>query len=105
MPECSHLDTIAVTELPEAVDGCEDCLADRRPVAAPAHLPGVRSRRLLRRLAEPPRHRHAEASGHPIIRSLEPGEDWSWCFVDEVAMRIPAVEGKTRIPPSPLGGR
>jgi hypothetical protein len=21
---------------------------------------------------------------HPIIRSFEPGEDWRWCYVDEV---------------------
>ena len=28
---------------------------------------------------------------------------WSWCFVDDVAMRIPEVQGPTRIPPSPLG--
>ena len=27
MPTCTHLDTIHVTELPEAVDGCVDCLA------------------------------------------------------------------------------
>ena len=25
---CSHLDTITVTELPAAVDGCEDCLRE-----------------------------------------------------------------------------
>ena len=32
-------------------------------------------------------HRHARAHaglvGHPIVRSLEPGEDWRWCYVDE----------------------
>ena len=27
-----------------------------------------------------------DATGHPIIRSLEPGEDWLWCYVDEVMM-------------------
>ncbi|MHB8492266.1 MAG: UBP-type zinc finger domain-containing protein, partial [Solirubrobacteraceae bacterium] len=27
---------------------------------------------------------HAHASGHPVMRSVEPGEDWSWCVVDEV---------------------
>jgi hypothetical protein len=21
--------------------------------------------------------------GHPIVRSLEPGENWRWCYVDE----------------------
>lgn len=25
------------------------------------------------------------ATGHPIVRSAEPGEEWSWCYVDEVA--------------------
>ncbi len=29
-------------------------------------------------------HRHADQSGHPIIRSLQPGESWMWCFIDEV---------------------
>jgi uncharacterized UBP type Zn finger protein len=31
----------------------------------------------------PMRHarEHAEACGHPIIASLEPGEHWRWCFV------------------------
>jgi CPA1 family monovalent cation:H+ antiporter len=27
--------------------------------------------------------RHFEATGHPVIRSFEPGEAWRWCFVDE----------------------
>ena len=45
---------------------------------------------------------HAAGSGHPLIRSLEPGEGWSWCFLDEVPLEIP-LRGQTRIPPSPLG--
>jgi hypothetical protein len=32
------------------------------------------------------------------------GEDWSRRYIDEFGMRIPAVHGTTRIPPSPLGG-
>lgn len=27
---------------------------------------------------------HFHATGHPVIRSLEPGERWRWCYVDEV---------------------
>lgn len=27
--------------------------------------------------------KHAAVSGHPIVRSFEPGEDWMWCFIDE----------------------
>ena len=26
---------------------------------------------------------HFKASDHPIIKSIEPGEDWAWCYVDE----------------------
>jgi len=33
-------------------------------------------------------NRHAtapfHATEHPIIRSFEPGEDWRWCYVDEM---------------------
>lgn len=34
--------------------------------------------------------RHAEEAGHPgpVLRSVEPGEDWSWCAVDEVMFRL-----------------
>jgi hypothetical protein len=104
MPNCTHLDQIRVTELPEAVDGCEDCLKmggkwlHLRICLECGHVGCCDS--------SPNRHAtaHARGSVHPIARSLEPGEDWSWCFVDEVGMIIPDVHGSTRIPPSPLGG-
>jgi hypothetical protein len=50
------------------------------------------------------RPRHAESDSHPLIRSLQPGEEWSWCFVDELGMVIEEIRGHTRIPRSPLGG-
>ncbi|MCX7290008.1 UBP-type zinc finger domain-containing protein [Janthinobacterium sp.] len=28
--------------------------------------------------------RHFHATGHPIIRSKEPGETWGWCYVDQL---------------------
>jgi len=99
---CAHLDHVRVTELPAEVAGCEECLA-------------TGSRWLHLRLclecghvgccdSSPGRHAsaHAASSGHPIIRSLEPGETWSWCFVDELALDLDEVHGRTRIPPSPL---
>ncbi|MDZ5446579.1 UBP-type zinc finger domain-containing protein [Micromonospora sp. 4G57] len=27
--------------------------------------------------------KHFESTGHPVMRSIEPGEAWRWCFVDE----------------------
>jgi uncharacterized UBP type Zn finger protein len=32
--------------------------------------------------------KHFHASGHPIISSLEPGETWSWCYIDELGMEL-----------------
>ncbi len=32
-------------------------------------------------------------SGHPIIGSAEPGEDWSWCRADQIAFS--GVKGQT----------
>jgi monovalent cation:H+ antiporter-2, CPA2 family len=30
--------------------------------------------------------KHFHATGHPIMRSLERGEQWGWCYADEVAL-------------------
>src|SRR4029450_4454691 len=48
-------------------------------------------------------------SGHPIIRSAEPGEDWSWCYIDEIAFAaVPPsqnTEGPGRRNPRAARGR
>ena len=31
---------------------------------------------------------HFEATGHPLMRSAEPGEAWAWCYVDQVMLAI-----------------
>ena len=28
--------------------------------------------------------KHFRTSKHPIVKSIEPGEDWYWCYIDEV---------------------
>ena len=28
--------------------------------------------------------KHFHGTGHPVMRSIEPGEAWRWCYVDEV---------------------
>jgi len=103
MSSCTHLDRVRLSQLPGSVEGCEDCLASGEPWL---HL------RICLECGKvgccddsPNRHAraHAHGSGHPLIRSLEPGENWSWCFTDEVALLIDRVQGETRIPPSPLG--
>ena len=103
MAECTHLDHVLVTQLPESVDGCEECLRDGgkwlhlRICLECGHVGCCDD--------SPHRHAtaHANATGHPIIRSLEPGEEWAWCFIDRIGMLTPEVTGSTRIPRSPLG--
>ena len=102
MTVCTHLDHVQILELPESVDGCEECLATGgkwlhlRICLECGHVGCCDD--------SPNKHAtaHARESGHPIIRSLEPGENWSWCYLDDVGMLIPEIKGQTRIPPSPL---
>jgi hypothetical protein len=28
--------------------------------------------------------KHFHAVKHPLVRSIEPGESWVWCYIDEV---------------------
>ena len=30
--------------------------------------------------------RHHRATGHPIVRSMEPGEVWGWCYADQMML-------------------
>jgi hypothetical protein len=94
MAVCTHLESIKLTEPTGPVAGCEECL---KTGGWWVHL------RMCETCGKvgccdssPNRHasRHADTDGHPIVRSLEPGEDWSWCFVDEVAFVLdtPATE-------------
>lgn len=87
MSECTHLDQVTVPR-PEHVAGCEDCLAIG---GTWVHLRVCRTCGHVGCCDSSP-HRHAtahvRASGHPIVSSVEPGEDWSYCYIDEVAFVI-----------------
>ena len=30
--------------------------------------------------------KHFHATKYPLVQSFQPGEDWIWCYVDEVVM-------------------
>jgi uncharacterized UBP type Zn finger protein len=102
MASCTHLDQVTVTELPPSVEGCEDCLREGgvwlhlRICLSCGHVGCCDN--------SPNQHAtaHFQSSGHPLIRSIEPGEEWSWCYDDEIAMVISGIEGRTTIPPSPM---
>jgi uncharacterized UBP type Zn finger protein len=81
-PACTHLDAVRDVA-PRTPDGCQECL---RSGMRWVHL------RLCLECghvgccdSSPGKHatKHFHETGHPIIRSLERGEDWGWCYVDE----------------------
>jgi len=86
--QCGHLGAIAAVE-PSTTQGCEDCLkiggrwVHLRECLSCGHVGCCDN--------SPNRHAtaHWHGTGHPIIRSFEPGEIWGWCYDDE-AMLLPA---------------
>ena len=82
---CTHLDQIEVRPPPlSEVEGCEECLKTGDQWV---HLRLCLSCGKIGCCdSSPNQHasKHARADGHPIIRSMQPGEDWCWCFEDEV---------------------
>jgi hypothetical protein len=91
MAQCTHLDQIAYLEPPDKVEGCVDCLAiggtwvHLRMCQTCGHVACCDN--------SPNRHAtaHFHHSGHPLIRSVEPGEEWSWCYVDELMFVLRAA--------------
>ena len=81
--QCKHLSAV-LTDEPTA-DGCEECLAMGDTWV---HL------RLCRTCGhvgccDDSKNKHAtkhfHRSKHPLVRSIEPGEAWVWCYVDQAA--------------------
>lgn len=80
--QCTHRDSIQ--EVTPSGAGCQECLqtgdtwVHLRLCLTCGHV-GCCDNSKNRHA-----RKHAAASGHPIIRSFEPGEDWMWCFIDEM---------------------
>lgn len=78
---CEHVDQIR--DVTPSADGCEECLklgdgwVHLRMCLICGHVG----------CCDNSKNRHATAhyreTGHPIIRSHEPGEGWRWCYVDQ----------------------
>jgi len=81
---CAHLDQIR--DVTPSAEGCEDCLktgdawVHLRECLICGHVGCCDSSQNVHAT------KHFKATGHPIIQSIEPGEDWLWCYVDQVMM-------------------
>jgi uncharacterized UBP type Zn finger protein len=81
-PQCTHLDAIKVTDADVHV--CEDCIrigdswVHLRMCLTCGHVGCCDSSKNKHA------RKHSHATGDPLVRSIEPGERWIWCYMDEV---------------------
>jgi uncharacterized UBP type Zn finger protein len=84
---CTHTELVD-PDLTPSGDGCLECLASGgrwlhlRLCLECGHVGCCDS--------SPNKHasKHFAQTKHPLIRSYEPGEDWWWCFVDELDFEV-----------------
>lgn len=76
--QCAHLDRI--NDVEPSAEGCEDCLKTGdtwvylRECLVCGHVG----------CCDSSKNRHA--TGYPLVKSFQHGEDWIWCYVDEIVM-------------------
>lgn len=96
---CTHLS--GIREVTPSAPGCEECLklgdtwVHLRVCLVCGHVGCCDSSKN--------RHatKHFHATGHPLVQSAEPGEDWLYCYVDKVMLEPasgPLWEGDWRRP-------
>jgi uncharacterized UBP type Zn finger protein len=81
--KCAHLGEIQPVH-PLTPQGCEECLktgswwVHLRLCLSCGHV-GCCDQ-------SPNKHatKHFRGTSHPIMKSFEPGEDWGWCYVDQL---------------------
>jgi len=84
MPACTHQKDIH--KVKPKTSGCEECLkmgdswVHLRLCMSCGHVGCCDSSKNKHAT------KHFHATQHPVVRSLEPGEDWMWCYADEVVL-------------------
>jgi monovalent cation/hydrogen antiporter len=82
---CEHLRESGLCQVPTTPGACADCLSEG--------LEWVHLRMCLAcgnvgccdSSVGQHAGRHHAGTGHPVMRSVEPGEKWRWCYVDRLA--------------------
>jgi uncharacterized UBP type Zn finger protein len=80
--ECEHLQDAPIMQRPDTPGVCSECIAEGLKwvhlrmcltcghVACCDSSPGLHA------------DKHFAGTQHPVMRSVEPGEAWRWCYVD-----------------------
>ena len=79
---CRHLDAAVDHDGPGPAPQCADCI---REGTAPIHLRMCLTCGNVACCDSGGAHAtaHYRGTGHPVMRSIEPGETWRWCYPDE----------------------
>ena len=86
MARCTHTD--AIHDASPNTRGCEECLklgqawVHLRLCLSCGHV-GCCDASVGKHAT-----RHFHATAHPIMQSMEPGESWGWCYIDEVGLEF-----------------
>ena len=81
---CKHLREVKAVS--PTADGCEECLkigatwVHLRLCLSCGHVGCCDSSKYKHAT------KHYHATNHPVIQSFEPGEDWKWCYVDNIEL-------------------
>ena len=84
MPTCDHLDQLALTAIAPTGPGCAECVPlgqqwmHLRRCQSCGHI-GCCDQSIGRHATA-----HFHATKHPVVRSAERREEWSWCYIDQV---------------------
>ena len=82
---CAHLRDLTEAE-PGTPEGCEECLKSGDSWVHLRLCTGCGHVGCCNDSSNKHAMKHFRASGHPVIRSLEPGETWRYCYADNLAV-------------------
>ena len=89
---CHHFDHLNLKDVPSAsashAQGCPECIAmgdtwvHLRECLVCGHVGCCDSSKNKHAT------KHFHTTKHPVMRSVEPGERWGWCYADEVMVDL-----------------
>jgi len=86
---CAHVSQARIHAVTRPARGCEDCMkigaqwVHLRQCLTCGHVGCCDS--------SPNKHAtaHFKSTQHPVMASLQPGERWAWCYVDNADLKVP----------------
>jgi len=81
---CQHLSNLTENVTPITPEGCQECLkmgdswVHLRICMECGHV-GCCDQSKNKHATK-----HFHKTKHPVIKSFQPGEDWMWCYIDEI---------------------